>query len=252
MPHYAEHELLSYLDDELPRAERQAVARHLDLCDECVSKYRGLRLAAERLTVALQLIDRPPPQLEAAALLGKKESRGRLIWAYPALAKAAVLLLAIGGASAAAIPGSPLRSWVGTAWTEARSFLGIGSDPSAEPARPEAVPSATSRVSVAPLAGRVRVNIVDPSPETLVRVRLVDESQATVSAPGARYRTGAGWIEVHDPGPAEIVIELPRSATTATIEVNGRPAAVKLGSNLQRVGAPSEGSGSELLFRPAR
>jgi hypothetical protein len=163
------------------------------------------------------------------------------------LLKAAVLLLTVAGASAAAIPGSPVREWLGRSLTTVGRFF-AAPEGSQESADAESDVAPTTGVAVAPVDGRVRISLVEPPPGAVVRVRLVADGEAAVWSAGARYRTGAGWIEVLGPGRGELRIELPRSLRSARIEVNGRAVVLKEGATL-RLLSPADSSDSELVFR---
>ncbi|MGH7540400.1 MAG: hypothetical protein ACRELC_05330, partial [Gemmatimonadota bacterium] len=58
-----------------------------------------------------------------------------------------------------------------------------------------------------------------------VRVRSVDEAQASAAAEEARYRVGPGRIEVLDLA-GELVVSLPRGLAGARIDVDGRTVVV--------------------------
>ena len=247
MLHIADDGLLAYLDDELSDDRRSEVGQHLAECEACAAELESLRSASEGLSRALERIDRPAPELDISTIVKQRESRGKRRLGKVELAKAAVLLLTIAGASAAAIPGSPVRAWLGRSLDAVKQV--ISPEPTAQRAAPavESVPDAAS-VAVAPVDGRVQIRLTDPAADAVVRVQLIEGSQAVVWSTGARYRTGAGWIEVLESGSAEVRIELPRSLRSARIELNGRPVAIKEGPMLRLLTFP-DSSESELLFR---
>ncbi len=253
MAHIIEDELLAYLDGELSPERRATVSVHLEGCQACAAELAGMRSASQALSAALGRIDVPAPAIDFKMILDRRAKRGTRRLAGRALFKAAVLVLAVGGVSAAAIPGSPVRSWIGGALEGAKGLLGLGGaeTPAAVADAPVSAELEVARVAVAPLNGSVRIALTAPAPETLVRVRLVEGEEAAVAALGARFRTGPGWIEVLEAGPGELQIELPRSLLSGRVEVDGRAVVVKENSSLELVSEP-DSSGSELMFRAGR
>jgi hypothetical protein len=250
MLHVAEHELLAFIDGELKDDRCSQVDGHLEGCAGCTRDLEALRSASRSLSLALQQTD-VIPDYDIEAVLARKRSRGKRHLALRALAKAAVLLFAVGAAGAAAIPGSPVRAWIGEAWDETKSIIGLAPE-GAEPALDQPALPDVSRVAVAPADGNVRIDIRNASPEAMVRVVVVEGTDAAVTAEGARFRTGSGWIEVLNAGPGEIRIELPRGARSATVAIDGTEAVLKRGAGLRLVAPAADSSASELLFRVER
>jgi hypothetical protein len=106
-----------------------------------------------------------------------------------------------------------------------------------------------SGVAVPAFSDRLRIALLNPAPDALVRVSLVDGDEGSVRAAGARYRTGPGWIEVVGSAPGEIRIELPRSVSVARVEVDGQLALLKEGTDLRLVTPPADSTESEVVFR---
>lgn len=277
--HPTEDRLLAYLDGEVAEEERRDLARHLETCGRCADALDEVRRVSARLSGALERLDRAAPALDPATIRrraglldlldlkarGARDAPPGPGSARPAarsgrpgaaerprrsLVAAAALLLAFTGA-AAAIPGSPLRAWL---VDSARAIVGLFEEEAPDARSPdqeavEAVTRLPSGVAVAPYGGRVRIALLSPSPDAVVRVRVVDAAQASVLATDASYRTGAGSIEVIDAGPGEVRIEIPRSARSALVEVDGRAVVEKEGADL-RLLTPADTSGSEIFFRP--
>lgn len=252
MDHLTDDTLLPYLDGELPAGERAEMEEHLARCAECRATLAALRSASERLSEALHVIDRPAPAIESAAAIataGVRRGR-RWIWRGAkgpvAWARAAALVIAAAGVAAAAVPGSPVREWLERAFGAAES-------PSEQDAiqadREAATVTDPSGVAVPLQDGAVRVRLTQPSPDAIVRVRLVDGERAAVRAEGARYRTGPGRIDVVQAGAGEVVIEIPRSAREARVEVDGGLVVLKEGSDLRLMTPTADAVGAELLFR---
>jgi anti-sigma factor RsiW len=259
MTHLGEGTLQELLDGELapgPRAEADA---HLALCRQCAGQLAELRSMNARTSALLGLVEAAPPMIAAQAQFARHRrgaqagaGSGALAQARRALPRAAVLVLAVAGAAAAAVvPGSPVREWVARVTVDERA---------AEPALPAPAPEVEEAVEVAPKAvsilpedGRVRVAVTGSSAELRVRIRLVDEPQAQVTATGAavsaRFRMGPGRIEIAGAGPGEVVVDLPRAAEAAFVEVNGRVVAAKEGGALRSLAPRVAGSADEPVFR---
>jgi hypothetical protein len=248
MTHIVDDELLAYLDGELPDKRRTEVELHVGTCSRCTVALETLDSSARQLAAALEWIDSPAPEVELAAIFDG-ESRGKRRLARGALFRAAALLLMIAGASAAAIPGSPVRDWAARSLDDVRMWFGRDTVPASGQAPPI---QDVSGVAVTAFNDQVRISLLDPAPDALVRVILVDGDEGSVRATGARYRTGPGWIEVVGPGSEEIRIELPRSVSAARVEVNGELALVKEGIDLRLVMPAADTMGSEIVFRVNR
>jgi len=251
--HLSEGTLQALLDRELPPGERSAAEAHLTACGECAAAARELRSLRERASALLVSGDVPAPMAQAQmSLRARRARRGQ--WggeARRALLRAAVLVLAFAGVAAAAVPGSPVREWIERTVLPARKAAlppTHGRAP-VPPAREAAAPGAPTGVSIRPDAGVVRVVLSGASPRLQVIVRAVDGDHAGVLArgrarSGARFRTGAGRIEVVGAGPGEIEVEIPRTARAATVEVNGRVRVAKDGDSLRVLAPAGEPGGS--------
>jgi hypothetical protein len=171
------------------------------------------------------------------------------------LARAAILILALAGAAAAAIPGSPLRRALEHTFDRVAHFFN-GVAPAGHdvaPAAPALVAPAGSRMAVLPADGRVRVILHQPAGQVDVTVRLVDEPLAEVevvaAADGVRFRTGPGRIEVSGVTGGTVAVAIPRGAVRATIEVDGRVHAYKHGDLLRLSGPAGRERGEQVRFR---
>lgn len=252
MKHLDEGSLQALADGELPPGERRAAEAHLAGCAACAAAMASLRADHALLGAALARADVAPPTAQAQmSLRRRRATAGR--WAGEArraLLRAAVLVLALGGVAFAAVPGSPLRSWLDDA--VAPDAPAPAAEVKAAPA--PAAPRPASGVSILPDDGAVKVELTDAAPGLLVRVRLTDEAQVGVSTRGdaveARFRTSPGKIRVLDAGPGEVLIALPSQATAAVVEVDGRVYVAKDGDRL-RVTRPGEPSATarEAEFR---
>jgi hypothetical protein len=273
MTHATEGTLQAYLDGEMGSAAAAELADHLGRCPACAADLRELESAGARFHDAVTLVAAEPPVLRARAALaaaGRPEaavaraeepaSRWRAVSRLGAgsFAKAAMLLLALAGAGAAAIPGSPVRRALETTFARVAQFFApavpVAVDPAVHaPAADGETVVTGSRMGVLPSAGQVRVVLETPSAGALdVTVRLVDEPLAHVAtAPGdgVRFRTGPGRIEATDLPAGAVTIEIPRAAVEAEVEVGGVVYAVKRGSELQLTGPAGAGRGEQVRFR---
>lgn len=257
MIHLEEGTLQELLDGELPPGERARAEAHLAACGACAGELAELRGLTERTSALLGLVEAAPPVLQAQAAFARhRRGGGALVQARRALPRAAVLVLAVAGAAAAAaVPGSPVREWVGSLAAPERVAQEQPAQPAPAPPAPGAAPvkMAPKAVSILPAEGRVRVAVSGSSPELRVRARLVPGAKAEVTATGAaataRFRTGPGRIEVLGAGPGELVVTLPSDAQAAFVEVNGRVYAAKQDGRLRSLAPRVAGSSDEPVFR---
>jgi anti-sigma factor RsiW len=245
MSHAAEGSLQAYIDGELDGAESTALREHLASCDVCAEELDELRSLSERTHGAFSLIDTHPPMVRAHALIRAREDerldlRRRIVSAGGfGFAKAAMLLLALAGAGAAIIPGSPLRDAIGNAI--ARVF-GAREEPAPAivetPA--EVVPPAAPGQSwgVAPESGRVRIILRAPEGDVVVRVRSTDDAlaqiESTQQTPLA-VSSANGRAELRNVANSTLTISIPRSVSTATIEIDGEVYVTKQNGTLQQI-----------------
>jgi hypothetical protein len=174
--------------------------------------------------------------------------------ARQALLRAAVLVLALGGVAAAAVPGSPLRALIERAVSPAPPAFAPELAPEAPPVAPAPAPAPAAGISILPDAGAVRVVLNGAAEGLRVHTRISDgelvEVSAAGAAAGARFRTGPGRIEVLDAGAGEVRIALPRGASAAVVEVDGRVYVAKEGERLRVMGpAARSATAQETEFR---
>lgn len=245
--HIPEERLLAYLDDELEGSLRAAVAEHLLGCRRCAGRLDGLRSASRLLSRALAHQDVAPPEAGLRIRRESRGSRGARRTARVAWIRAAALVLVVGGASAAAIPGSPVRGWI----EQSVDRIFAGSESADEQALPAQSDAGVSGVAAKPLYGRIVVDVLGAAPGTTLRVRAVDGPEAAAWSAAGRYRTGPGHIEVLAGGGGDVRVDLPRDATFAEVRVEGEPVSRLTDSQLIPL-AQVERDGSDLLFRIGR
>lgn len=143
----------------------------------------------------------------------------------PLRAAAVIAAVLVGGAAVAdaALPGHPVRSWLGDV---VRSVT--GGEPEPTPARP-----GWGGLSVEPDAGSVRIEITGAPDGTEVVVRFVDGPRASVTARGGTFRSGSGLLEVIDPAAGQIRVRVPNVAPRVRVAANGRSLLERDGGDLR-------------------
>ena len=214
--------LVSLRDGELSDAAAESLRGHLTSCGACSEVMESLRVRARGLPGALP----PGPALDASAMEHAREAvRARLRtepdeaageaislparrrrrsragdapgWGLGTLARAAGLVLLLAG-GAAALPGSPVRSW----------FAGSGESGSGEEAEatveslaPTATPTDETGVRIAVGPGPVVVEVMGLEAGARLRVELGPAGELAVFAPeGSRFDSSDGRVEVQAMG----------------------------------------------------
>jgi anti-sigma factor RsiW len=197
--------------------------------------------------------DRPGASERVAQVPRVTEAPGRRAhgWARPALARAAGLLLVFAAAAAAAIPGSPLRSWlvevIGPSEVESPA-----PEPTAEPTEdvvsgPEGNPQEVG-IQMDPGGGELVVSLSGLPPGAEVQVRLVGGIRSWVyAAEGARFQTRPGAVDAEVPG-EYVRVELARSLALASVEVDGVLYLRKTGDRLELAGPRRDSTDAEIRF----
>lgn len=256
MSHAAEGLLQAYMDGEVTGSAAAELEAHLAVCAACAAEHQRLRAENEVVAGALGLLDRPMPE----AVVQQAYWRARGAAARPprrfgagALARAAGVLLLVGGGVMAVVPGSPLRR-------AAQSLLDSGREPVSAPVTaPAAAPEAAAAdadmpgVTMVPREGRVQVRVWAVAASATIRVNLVDgvrvSVQAGAEAGDVSFRTSAGWIQVTNLGAGNMLIEIPRSLPFASLEVDGRQWLFKDGDSLRLNGPVVEQAKDRVVFR---
>jgi hypothetical protein len=261
MTHATDGLLLAYVDGEIDGSAEAELREHLAACAACAGELHAMERLSTRAHDALGLLDTPAPVLRAQASLAAERrvrTRGvRRAWlGATGLAKAAMLLLALAGAAAAAIPESPVRRALESTFARvAQLFNGaVETEPVATVEAEPGVPvTETTTVAILPADGRVRVLLHAPTGAVDVQVRLVDASRAQVEtatpAQDVRLRSAAGRIEVMGLTTGRVRIDIPRHVPSATIEVAGRVYVYKTGERLQLTGPAGVRQGEAVEFR---
>lgn len=233
MMHVEEGVLQAYLDDEVATGTRADIDRHLHSCSACADELNRLRGASLLFATALRESDVAAPTLAAQArFAGVPRFQPQFATPRPrrAFARAALFVVGLGAVASAAVPGSPVRAWLNDALTRA----GLLDEPqsAAAPATPTEAPAVergsveSTALAIDPVDGRVRIVLRNVNAATNVSVQTVENGRAVVEASGiaakARFRTGAGLLEVDGIQGGSIVVQIPRGATRATVEQDGK------------------------------
>ncbi len=205
------------LRDELPR---NAPARaHLRVCPSCEAALADATSRSTSVAEALATLDAPIDLAAAKAATRARLDRARASDSTPAwrrwpIGRAAVILLATAGA-ASALTMSPLRSLLAPAEEASTTTPVVTSAPA-----PQA--SETSAIAVEVLDGRIEVIVRGAAPGTLVEVVWGEGTSARVEGPrGSGFTYSAGRLEV-DATAGALRVELPRAASSAVVEIDGR------------------------------
>mgnify|MGYP002778074870 CR=1 FL=1 len=231
--HLDEGVLYALLDDELSPVEEQRARAHIASCRECSASFQATGASSTLLSGGLRLLDVPrsaKPFVTPAAVAASPR------WSGAALARAAALLLMIGGAASAAVPGSPLHSWLEDQRAGSEPGMATTTVAAPEPAPLAVTPAAEAGAGVAPEQGVLRISVSGAQPGLSVRVVLTDTPRGGVYALGAdssvRFETAPGALAVADAGMTPLRIEVPRSASDVSVTINGRRYITKDGEEL--------------------
>lgn len=268
MIHIPEGTLQGYLDGELRLPEREAVRTHLSGCHACADQLAALRLAADRVTSAVRLLDQPTPDgaenppadLEISSRTGTEPERALAPAPRPApwhgvahtVARAAAVLVFL-GAGVALVSATPVGDWIANTWTRWVASEPVADDPPAVTVD-SAMTASGSPILIVPREGSVRVLIEEAPAGARVRIRLTDDERALLAVtesegPGAaRFRAGAGWASVITPNASLIDIAIPRSLDQALVEVNGDAFVAKDGAGLRLLNGAESASDREIEF----
>ncbi len=232
MTHVAEGELQAYLDSEVTAGARADIDKHLHSCSACAAELARMRGAAQLFSELIHEGDIVAPMLHAQSRLAVARRVQPITVARKPripLARAALFIVGLGAVASAAVPGSPLRGWI----NDALIRVGLLDAPqTAEaPPLPEAAPPIpdepleSTSLAIEAVGGRVRIVLKNVSDDARVEVRLIDSDRAIVEATGAaaraRFRTGAGLLEVDGVQGGSVIVEIPRGVSNAAVVRDG-------------------------------
>lgn len=259
MSHVDEGTLQAWIDGELTEVGAAEIHEHAARCATCSAELRALREADSRFHAALAELPASSVVADFATLREiRRRGRGtglrRLVPA--SLARAAMLLLALAGVVAAAVPGSPLRRWLADVIEPEVAEPQAVDTPAVAPAVPAPVapePVQETGRFVAPDNGRIVVRLIAPAPGLEIHLRLVDELEAGVTwnaaDEDARSRQTAGTLEVTGLDRGPVTIRIPRSVAEAIVEVDGRVWWQKQGADIRIPGPAHQDTGDGIVFQ---
>jgi hypothetical protein len=256
MTHPDDGTLLALLDGELTADQQTSLDGHLGTCRSCARRRAELEAEFAMIGKALAAIDVEPPLAAARRAVEERRARrstsvaaaGRRFWGSN-LARAAGLLLAFAAVASAALPGSPVRNWLG-------SIRSVG----VEEPTPAVSPEPTGSVAEPSVPQEVGIQLVESGGPLTVSIRGLGEGGELVvhlvegagsgiyAEEGTRFQSGPGQVVVHVAG-AWVRIELSRALDTAAIEVDGTPYLLKDGERLELAGPNADSTEAEIRFR---
>lgn len=236
--HLVAAELLAVRDEGTGCLEAERAA-HLQACDRCRQALDETRSRARRIEAALprgRELDRaameeararirtrltstrrPAPADTASGTKGRQgpDHPGHR-WGLASLARAAGLVLLLAG-GAAALPGSPVRHWIVSAFEDpAPAAEAVEAVPIADAAGP-----AETGVRLRVSGGPVEVAVTGAGAGTRIEVRQDEGAELAVFAPeGSRFRSAEGRVEVVASG-GPVRVRLPSGAFPAILRVDG-------------------------------
>ena len=283
MSHLDDGRLRALMDEELGDADAGAVRLHLEDCDACRHRMVELEGRATLVAQALGHLDTAAPTAGARAAVLERigsrpreervgptrpvasvehaESKGRAGGLRTPLARAAILVLFLGGGLVTALPASPVRGWIAAGWARATELFD-SQDEAGTPAGPteEATPQTpgggvgTQRgtpagVRLDATGEEISIVLRGVGAGTSIVVRLVPGGEAGVFADDpATFRTAEGRIEVI--GAADrVFVDLPQDAAAASIEVNGGIYLTKQGDRIDVTGPIEARTTEEIHLR---
>ena len=244
MTHPDEGALQAFLDDELPPGERSELAEHLLTCRTCQATHDELARANALFARSVSALDAEPPRGGEIRVV-RSGAKAGTSW----FLKAAALILFLAAASAA-VPGSPVRAWLGRA-VDPPPDPAVVDAPAPAPADPAPASPAALPVglSLGPADGRVVVALDRPG--SALRLEAVEGTRAGVSVVGGRepvFRTRSGRIEVRELDGASVRVRLPLGVPVGRLEVGGRLYAEQAEGRL-RVLVPADTVDGALVWR---
>lgn len=225
-----------------------AAREHVAACAVCRATVDRAAREEDSVHAALRALDAPASPVAAERIVAaaratsspsapRRPARSRLRQA----AAVALVLVAAGGAYA--LPGSPLRAWLG----DAVEWAGGRARPQPPTVPPTPIDEFESGIAVAP--GRTLViQFTAPQGEGHVTVRASDGAEVEVRAPAAAaaFTSETHRLTIDNAGSAaSFEIAVPRSAPRVEIRVGERRLYLKEGS---RIDAPTAGAdGTRIL-----
>jgi hypothetical protein len=243
MIHIDDGVLRAFLDDELPSSEAAAIRTHVLDCGACRARRDELGRAADVVASALGLLPSGEPAADSwdrvrtslsTPLPGRGERRGGGFGTRWMARAAGIVLFTAGGAAAALLPGSPLRTW-------------LTDDPvPIETAVTEVAAASTPGIRSAVASERADVALVAPA-GVEVAVHRAGDRAGVFGPEEARFRIEGDRLYAESTiGPLRV--ELPPSVRDAVVTVNG-VLRVELRDGVMVTAPESLGDEPDLLVR---
>ena len=176
-------------------------------------------------------------------------------WKRLPLSRAASIALLLTGVAVTALPGSPVRRWLGEGWQavtghqEAETAV----ESAVTEETPAPAPAAVSRETGAFVTGGaegVELWIQELPAGAQVRVQWVEEGQAGIFAgEGTRYLRQDNRLEAQAP-PGSVRVQIPRSLARAVLGVNGSVVLRLTPEGVELTRPVESSSDTEILFSP--
>jgi hypothetical protein len=210
--HLDEEQIQRLLHGELTPANATSAREHLAACFDCSSRLAAAEREESWVLDKLRRLDRPPPRVEAAAVM---TGRRRHPVTWNRWAAGVVLALALAGA-AYALPGSPLRRLVH------QIAALMGEAPRTDTRTPrEPTDTAARGIGVTP-GDRFTIVFSTEQPGGVAVVSLTDRADIAVRAIGgaATFTSDVDRLSIDNVGSsARFQIEIPRRAPFVEIRV---------------------------------
>lgn len=210
--HPTDEDLLALLHGELRGPAADQVRLHLDACPACASRRDAIGREEMERDLLLRALDFPVPPISAAIIRTRASARRRL-----ARAAASIGVLTTLATAAAAMPGSPVRTWL-------EKVLAPAPPQPAPAARRPAEGAAADGVEVA-AEGALVIELRRSQAAGQFRIAVTDRATVTARAVGGDvgYRVGPGRVTLDNRVPAtRYDITLPRTLANVTVLVGGR------------------------------
>ena len=189
--HPQDGDLLRYLDGELDPAGESQIHRHIDRCQRCAGALRTLeKLSDDVETLLEEPLSDPPVRVKEeitqkfAARAGMRRDPRRAHWAHR-LARAAIVILALGGPALAV---EPVRAWLVERVAAAREAL--LATPKVPAAKTEDVTRAPSTVSFVPAPGTFFIDIAEPQQAGVLQLTVQEGRVASARVTGTSGAEG--------------------------------------------------------------
>lgn len=220
--HLDDERVQRLVDRELPESAERSARAHLADCSDCRWLVSGAERDGAEVRVLLQRLDHPASAIGAGAIIDRASmesdrwSRGdgdapRMQWAAGFL-----VALGIVAAAAYAIPGSPVRAWVGAV----QAWVGRGHSGGSGP--PSSQDAGMAGVAVTPGEAFV-IEIMSPQTEGELTIVPTDGTDII-----ARTRNGAAAFRS---SPDRLVIDNRGSSSTVEIRIPHRAPRVEVRLN---------------------